>query len=169
MTGRFSGLRLPLAGIKSPKLLWVYDYWHACRGDFEMPARSNLQPEQMRPVLGNVMLVDVIDDPLDLRYSLFGSNIAASHGHDYTGQSVRDLMPAQFAEVIWAQYTEVIEAQHPLVHRIIFENDFRSSNYERITLPLSADGERVDKLLAVSEFESRFWQSVDMGAQQNCA
>ncbi|MGH6913817.1 MAG: PAS domain-containing protein [Geminicoccales bacterium] len=161
MTTVFKGSSLPISGINSPKLRRAHDYWSERRAQRSMPSRLDIRPEELVSLLGNVMLVDVSYEPPDLRYRLFGSEIALSHGADFTGKSVRDLDPPGFNELIWEQYMEVVTSGEPRVHRVIYETPRRLASYERLTLPLSADGQTVDMLFAISEYERRFWQAVE--------
>ena len=161
MINQFKGHPLPIEGLNSPKLRAAYDYWCERRGTRAMPSRGDIRPEDMVGVLGSAMLVDVTYDPPDLRYRLFGSDIALAHGADFTGRSVKDIEPEGFNDLIWRQYMEVVASREPRVHKVIYETATKVSNYERITLPLSSQGERVDMLLAVSEYEKRFWQDVE--------
>ena len=75
MEPRFGAIELPIAGIRSPKIQWAYDYWLARKGDRELPSRADFLPEEMKPILGNMMVIDVAYDPLELRYALFGTNL----------------------------------------------------------------------------------------------
>ncbi|MDJ0950370.1 MAG: PAS domain-containing protein [Alphaproteobacteria bacterium] len=164
MNTDFKGHPLPIEGLNSPKLRAAYDYWRERCGTRAMPSRDDIRPEDMVGLLGNAMLVDVTYDPPDLRYRLFGSDIANAHGADFTGRSVKDLEPEGFNDLIWRQYMEVVASREPRVHKVIYQTETKASNYERITLPLSSDGKRVDMLLAVSEYEKRFWQDVEQDA-----
>lgn len=161
MTAKFKGHPLPIGGLNSPKLCAAYDYWNGLRGERAMPSREDVRPEDMVGLLGSAMLVDVTYDPPDLRYRLFGSEVAVAHGADFTGRSIKEINPEGFNDLIWRQYMEVVASREPRVHKVIYETETKVSNYERITLPLSSDGKRVDMLLAVSEFEKHFWQDVE--------
>lgn len=157
----FKSIALPIAGIHSPKLKQAHDYWLGRRGNRTMPAREDIHPEEIAPILGNILLVDVTYDPLDFRYRLFGSAIAEAHGADYGGMSVRDLEPDGFNDLIWEQYSEVVESRTPLVHQVVYDTPKKLLSYERITMPLSSDDDTIDMLFAVSEYEKRFWQGIE--------
>ena len=120
MITQFKGHLLPIEGLNSPKLRAAYDYWNARRGTRAMPSRADIRPEDMVGLLGNAMLVDVTYDPPDLRYRLFGSDIALAHGADFTGLSVKEIEPEGFNDLIWRQYMEVVASREPRVHKVIY-------------------------------------------------
>jgi len=153
----FTGESLPLAELRDPALRKVYDYWCLIRGERELPSRKDISPEDMKVYLSRVMLIDVSYRPLDFVYRVFGSGIAQAAGKDYTGKSVRHLDPAEFAALIWRQYTEVVNERKPCLHGIKLSAGSRLLRYHRLTLPLSGDGVVIDKLLAVSIEDGKFW------------
>jgi hypothetical protein len=107
------------------------------------------------------MLIDVLYEPLDFIYRVFGTGIATAHRKDFTGKSVREIEPSEFSDVIWKQYSEVLENKGPLLHGVTFVTDERYLKYFRLTLPLSSKGVVIDQLLAVSIEDGRFWEAVD--------
>ena len=167
MRSRFSSQELPLSGLRSPKLVRAHDYWRDKRGSRAMPSRADLHPEEMAEILGSIMLLDVSYDPLDFRYTLFGSEIAEQYGDDCTGKSVREIQPEGFNDLVWNIYEDALAVAGPIVHRIAFETKTRRVHFERLALPLSGDGSRIDKFLSVSEYQKEFWQRVEdeIGAQ----
>ena len=162
-TQKFSGESLPLSELGHPVLREAYDYWcRKCRGR-AMPSRQDIAPEEMKSYLSRVMLIDVHRAPLDFVYRVFGSVIASAHGREYTGRSARTLEPAGFAELIWQQYLEVAETKAPRLHAVRLASGDKYLDYQRLTVPLSSDGEIVDKLLAVSIEDGDFWKPVAGG------
>jgi hypothetical protein len=156
----FSGEALPVTELQHPVLRTAYDYWCLIKGEREFPARADITPEGMKLYLSRVMLVDVSYEPLDFVYRVFGSGIAQAFGKDYSGKSVRQLEPPEFAALIWRQYLEVVNERRPCLHAIQVTAGTRFLKYHRLTLPLSADGLAVDKLLAISIEDGKFWQSL---------
>ena len=145
----FTGESLPLTELRDPALRKVYYYWCLIKGERELPSRKDIAPEEMKVYLSRVMLIDVSYQPLDFVYRVFGSGIAQAAGKDYTGKSVRQLEPADFAGLIWRQYLDVVNQRKPCLHGIRLAAGARLLRYHRLTLPLSGDGAVVDKLLAV--------------------
>ncbi|HLJ20577.1 MAG TPA: PAS domain-containing protein [Stellaceae bacterium] len=157
---KFSGESQPLTELREPVLREAYDYWCRRRGARSMPAREDIAPEDMKSYLPRVLLIDVRRDPLDFVYRVFGSGVAQAYGKEFTGRSARDLKPAGFAALIWRQYLEVVETRAPRLHWVLLALGGNYLRYQRVTLPLSDDGETVDKLLAVSIENGDFWKTV---------
>ena len=156
---QFTGESLPLGELRHPLLHAAHDYWSQKRGNREFPSRKDISTEGMKTFLANVMLIDVSYDPLDFVYRVFGSGVGRAQGKDYTGKSVRDLKPAKFSDLIWHQYVEVVNRRKPCLHGVMYSADAKYEKYHRVTLPLSSDGLVIDKLLAVSIEDGKFWKA----------
>jgi hypothetical protein len=61
------------AVIVDPLLQRLYDYWQERRSPRSMPSRSDIDPVDMRFILGNLLLVDVLAAPLRFRIRLHGT------------------------------------------------------------------------------------------------
>jgi len=72
----------------------LYDYWDQKRGGRRMPTRADLDPLEMQPWLGNLLLIDVTGGN-GFVYRLYGTAFVDSFGIDMTGRSVDDLAPEQ--------------------------------------------------------------------------
>jgi len=155
----YLGKSLPLSALRDPLLVQAYDYWCARRGARRFPARDDIAPEDMRAFLAQVLLFGVTYDPLDFVYRVFGSGVAAAHGADFSNKSVSEIQPPEFATVIGEQYGEVIARRTPVLHQVIYSPRRRHIDYQRITMPLSTDGEIIDMLLAVSAESGAFWKA----------
>ena len=153
---QFTGESLPLTELRHPALRSAYEYWCLKKGSRTFPSRKDISPEEMKPYLANVMLIDVLYEPFDFIFRVYGSEIARATGKDHTGKSVHSLEPPEFATLIFEHYREAVEERKPRLHGIIFE---LHKKYHRVTLPLSSDGLRIDKLLAVSIEDRKFWET----------
>jgi hypothetical protein len=157
---QFTGESLPLSELRHSMLSEVYDYWRLKKGDREFPSRKDIAPEDMKAYLGKLMLIDVSYRPLDFFYRVFGSEIARSHGKDYTRQSICQIQPSEFGKLVWEQYLDAVNGRKPCLHRVTLDVGGKFEKYHRVTLPLSSDGVVIDKLLAVSLQDKKFWQNV---------
>jgi hypothetical protein len=130
----------------------LYEFWKERRGTRLAPSRAELDPVSLRYVLGNLLLVDVLRDPLRFRYRLCGTNIVARAGFDLTGRFVDDHPEPQFREFALARYRKVVELAAPLhdLRNQVF--DHRTRRYEVLMLPLSSDGTSVDMVLVAMKY-----------------
>jgi len=138
--------KLP-ADLHDPRLRRLYEYWDSRRGARKMPSRDDLDPLEMRFILGNLLLVDVLPEPLRFRIRLHGSEMARRAGYDLTGRMLDELPDTQFGALARQSFTALVETGMPrcgIRDRVM---DARVYRYEVLLLPLSRDGTAVDMLL----------------------
>jgi hypothetical protein len=143
-----------MQGIVHPKLRQLYEYWDGKRGARSMPSRADLDPIDIRFAIGDVILADVIDEtPPRFRIRLHGTNLSERTNFDLTGKML-DAMPVpEFRDLSTRSFRKVVrtkEPLHALANRLL---DGRMQRYEAILLPLSSDGERIDRLLVGMIYE----------------
>jgi hypothetical protein len=134
--------------ITHPKLRQLYEYWDGKRAGRDMPSRADLDPVEMRFVIGNVIMVDGIEGtPPGFRIRLHGTNLSEQVRFDLTGKMLDEMPLAEFRELTRHSFAHVATTKQPLhAHRDrILDN--RRRFYETIILPLSSDGEKVDRIL----------------------
>ena len=140
--------------IVHPKLQRLYQYWSEKRGERPMPARADLDPIDIRFAIGDVILADVIDEtPPRFRIRLHGTNLSERTNFDLTGKMLDEMPAPEFRDLSHRSFTKVVrtrEPLHALANRLL---DGRTQRYEAIILPLSADGQRVDRLLIGMVFD----------------
>jgi hypothetical protein len=144
-------IQTPLA-LVDHDLRRLYEFWKERRGTRLAPSRAEMDPISLRYVLGNLLLVDVLRDPLRFRYRLCGTNIVARVGLDLTGRFVDDHPEPQFRQFALERYRKVIELGAPLhdLRNQVF--DHRTRRYEVLMLPLSGDGTTIDMVLVAMKF-----------------
>jgi hypothetical protein len=142
------------AQLTSDDLVQLFDYWRARRGTKAMPARKDIDPLDIRRHLPRLMLMDVLEEPLRMRYRLIGTDVVAATGEDRTGRTSD--MVAFFGEHpdVMRNYQAVVRDRVPKLYREPFRNQRNGAIYETDTLllPLSGDGERVDMVLVYFQF-----------------
>ena len=130
-------------------------YWQSKWVDARLPGRHDLDPPMEVPwLLPNIVLVDVAHDPLDLRYRLVGTEVCNRVGRDYTGIRLMDLPHQRPGSRVWDSAAAVIAARRPIFSDIPYVgSDPFVRDYQDLLMPLSSDGEAVDMILALIEFE----------------
>jgi len=145
----------------TPLLRQAYAYWDAKRNGREMPARRDLDPAEMVPLLPYLVLMDVQHAakpgwPLDFRYRLIGTHADLMMNGRYTGKSMSDLPHQQPGSRIWESLEAVTLARVPRVNRVPYvgpHKDFIS--VVDMVMPLSSDGATVDMLFCIIDFVPR--------------
>jgi hypothetical protein len=135
-----------------PDLKAALDYWQLKRGSRLAPARADIDPVEIAPLLPRVMLVDVSTDPVDFRFRLAGTGIVKIHGAELTKKRALELEPPAYAEIIHRHYADALERRAPVAHRLLLECESRRSAYMRIILPLSEDGAAINRLMTVESY-----------------
>lgn len=143
-----------------PELDWVetshrdiramLDYWRGKCAGRPMPARSDLDPADIRPFLPYVTLVDVVADERRFVYRLIGTMEVALRGGDPTGKSVVEAFFGRSAESVLQKYEIVCTTREPYHERDDYQVVDRYVGEENLFLPLSDDGEQVNKILVFS-------------------
>lgn len=135
------------AGIREPRLARLYGYWLTLRGNRRFPARRDLDPVDLRYVLGHLILLDVLRDPLRFRYRLHGAEITSTVGYDLTGKLLDEMPDAEYRDYAIQRCGELVETGEPLVIRRDRTLYGRPGSYEALWLPFSEDGTNVTMLV----------------------
>lgn len=137
----------------SPPLPALISYWDRKRGTKIMPAPADIDPVEIPRLLPSLVLADVTYDPLDIRYRLMGTHVVEMGGVDRTGQSLREGHEGERLEERLAAIEHLLELRGPVA--LAGRLDWLDRGYRRfecVHLPLSADGERVTRLIAAYAF-----------------
>ncbi len=121
-----------------------------------MPSRADLDPIEMKQWLPGITLIDVFENPRRLVYRLVGTKLIELRGRDVTGMTVEEGFIGASLEDVLENYRLVIEEK-----TLVYDWDplpspdgwFREP--EGLLLPLSTDGETVDKVIIYSEVTRR--------------
>lgn len=136
--------------IRNPRLARLYAYWQARRGERLMPSRGDIDPIEMKEWLGNLVLIEFLGGGVEnFRIRVDGTNIAEYSGSDRTGTGAERITSAQERRVLFVQYGAVLDQRRPAYHETEFTNsEGRFMREEKLLLPLSADGDTVNMVLA---------------------
>lgn len=128
----------------------IYTYWSSKREGREFPSRRDLDPADMVAHLDEIALLDIEDDISRSRFRVYGSGLAARTGKDYTGKTIADVQPTLFSEALQRQFSDVIIGQQPVLHSISIDTGLQEHYFARLSLPLSDDGIKINKVLTAS-------------------
>jgi hypothetical protein len=132
----------------------LYDYWQARRKDGRLPARADIHPSELRFLMGNLLLVEALCDPLRFRYRLAGTNLSRFLKVELTGKLLDQHPDPGFRKQATATYTALVETRQPWATRRDTMIDGRLRRYEVLLLPLAADGANVDMILGAMRFRT---------------
>lgn len=139
-----------------PALYRLYSLWQSRRRDGALPARADFDPLEMRYMLGNICLIDVLRAPkLRFRYRLVGVNLAARTGADMTGYFVDEFPDPDYRALLLERCHDLTGNPRPLISRKNRVIGRRRYDYEAVWLPLASDGRNVDMLMAGQVYNRR--------------
>jgi hypothetical protein len=131
------------------------DYWDSKRAGRRMPARRDIEPTEILDLLPYVVLIDVEREPLDFRYRLVGTAVAARIGHDHTGARFSALGPQGRGSEVWNTALRILEEKRPIVSYVPYVGFNRwIQNYRDISMPLSENNDEVNMIFGVLQFET---------------
>lgn len=138
----------PGLNCRDATLLAIHRYWLGKRGDRKFPGRADIDPIDLAPHLGNVVLIDVERSPLRLRYRLIGTNITHVMNRDSTGRYYDEIYPEPLLRQIYASFQWMLDHGQPLrTFGEAFYPDKNFYHYETLNLPLAANGRDIDMVL----------------------
>ena len=128
------------AELESPKLTFVHDYWQRLRGDRVAPQASEIDPIDLKPSLGFVLLLDILDDGFDACYRLYGTGVSEKAGRDWTGARVSEMnriVRTDMALFYRATYLAAFRRQEPLFTLHASPRWLPTEAWRRVLLPLT--------------------------------
>jgi hypothetical protein len=137
-----------VAQLSDPHLLALHAYWLAKRGDRTMPAREDIDPSEIKPLLPYMTMHDMREADR-YRIRLVGTAIVAFVGRDFTGQLAGVEMPPEAAQMMRKILDTVAETRSPLFRagKAWWWKEKAYRDFEACFLPLSSDGKTVTMIL----------------------
>ena len=145
----------PTSRYQSPQKIGILnalnEYWQMKCGDHALPSRADLDPAEFRYALGNVSLIDVLEDPLRFRIRVIASNIEARFDRPLTGTYLDDLPEPENARLWDKVYRTVVRTGKPqtCVGRVVEDGVERM--YRATIWPLASNHRDIDMLLCCRE------------------
>lgn len=139
--------------VASSAIVALQDYWQRLHRDRRLPAKRDIDPAEIKPLLPYLVIAEIHWEPLRVRYRLVGTEAARFAGADYTGQWLHETGWGEAIAEIETNFRRVAESGRPLfgADRILWVDD-KWKHYEWAMLPLSDDGTRVTHCLIIEDF-----------------
>jgi hypothetical protein len=133
-----------------PKIRALLSYWQSKLHGRAMPARRDIAPFEIPELLPHLFLVDVPPTG-PMVYRLSGTAVVTLMGHDVTGRTIGERMAPAYRDEAIARYARIAAGARPFFHRARMREDTNDfADVERLVLPLSEDGVRVNMLLGMT-------------------
>jgi len=140
-------------GIQDSRLRHLYEHWQDKKGSRRLPNRRDIDPLAFADVLGHVMLLDVLGDPLRFRVRVHGTAMVKEAGYDLTGKLMDELPIVDYRDYVRERCEGLVRTGEPLVVHHNRSIDSRVRTYEALWLPFSDDGQNVTMLLCAMIYD----------------
>jgi len=149
--------QVPLTEILTPEIEAFVGYWESLKDGAFAPSWQRFDLVALAPKsIPNIVVVDVVREPLDFVVRFWGTAHVARKGADKTGKSV-NYAPEFRGQAAFEEYRWVVDNRRPLASRdIVNLQDVTGSLPFRqmlVRLPLSNDGETVDHVISLAVWE----------------
>jgi len=132
-------------------------YWERKKGARPAPPKSAIDPVELRDLLPNILLIDVVGNPPRFRARLFGSALVEAYGEEVTGKFGEEVdLDAVHAELMGFVERAAAKCKPQYLRAAFTKRNGRHLQYEQILLPLSEDGTKVNMLLSAYCVEEAF-------------
>ena len=141
--------------VPSTRARRMHQYWLDKKGARAMPARSDIDPSEIKDLLPNVILTRLEYEPFRVLYKLIGTRAVENAGIDYSGRYLDQIdFVSEFGTDWPAIYRGIADDKAPVygLCQIRF-TDGVIKPYVCAMFPLSNDGENVDQVLAIEDLE----------------
>jgi hypothetical protein len=130
-----------------------YAYWLAGKGERTLPLRGDFDPLIEIPrLVPNIIVFDVLEEPLDFVYRLIGTKVRTHLMQDLTGARMSNIEFQRPPSVIWSHHVWVVENAAPRFMRPPYVGPHKDFLFiEAVILPCGS-GIHVDKLIVFVDF-----------------
>jgi hypothetical protein len=144
-----------LAAPRDPDLQALHAYWQRKRGERLMPSRAAIDPLELRALLPHIVLYNVegLGGPYTVR--LVGTAIVEFMGQDLTGKRCNFGLEEPGATRVIRLLDSIVTGREPrfVTGKALWCKNQQFRSFESTSMPLSADGETVNMILAGVKFD----------------
>lgn len=121
----------------------LFDYWNTLRGSRPAPERSEIEPSDIRSILGDTFILEVSMQYRTVAFRLAGTRLCAAHGRELKGLGFLALWSEDDNYEIAKSIARVYRDMTPILLSYTAQSATgRTLEYEAVILPLApaADG-----------------------------
>lgn len=134
----------------------LHDYWSSKRqGSDDLPSRADIRPEEIKPLLPYLMILEFEQPARTFRYRLIGTAVVDGVGKDYTGLTLTESHPNVGAfETVTRAMLDLMDDAAPRWRRgaPMFRHHAEVQRLENLILALATDRRTPDRILAMTLF-----------------
>lgn len=143
---------LPFSAVPE-QLRPLYAYWQGKCGVHRMPARADIDPLDLRSILGWISLIEIRPTPPKFFVRVAASNLNNPFGTQ-NGSDLSVIRSAAYRAALERHWTLVAETGEPRFDEFTLEFQGYKLVYCRLALPLGADHSTPDMILLGSHFDN---------------
>ncbi|MBL6937104.1 MAG: PAS domain-containing protein [Alphaproteobacteria bacterium] len=154
-----SGL-IALDAVDNPILQLALAYWSRLKGERSYPARADLMPRDLAPLLRHVCLLRVLDGGADYEFRIVGDAHVISHGFSMQGLRISDIdgFSPGYGPALKMLYDRAVRRRTCYAFRGWLERGEKNKQYiysESVFMPMGPDEATIDHVLNVAVYTPR--------------
>lgn len=137
----------------NPQLIRILSLWRAAAGEQAFPHPAALGPAELKPVLPNVHIYTLSPEAPRYRIRLIGTRMTDYIGRNLAGKSVDEVSAVALRRALNGLISAVESAGtwlHLMAPRALALPNDDHKSLESLWLPCAADGQTIDRIIAVS-------------------
>ena len=134
----------------------LYTYWNSIRGQRPAPDRSEIEPNDIRELLGDTFILEI--DPFfnSVSFRLSGTRLCNAYGRELKGLGFMTLWDEQDNFSIHKIVRNVYEQNKPhILHAVSVSHYGETADYQFLMLPLQNNGAATSRILGLATCSSQ--------------
>lgn len=129
----------------------LYEYWNLLRGSRSAPERSEIEPSDIRDVLGDTFILEVSTQFRTIAFRLAGTRLCAAHGRELKGLGFLALWSEDDNFPIVKAVNKVYGKHEPMLISYAAQSETgRFVEYEAVLLPLQQAPDGNQRILGIA-------------------
>lgn len=139
--------------LRSTRIKALHAYWHEL-AQGSVPRRSDIDPTRVKNLLPYLIIAEMSDEPMRVRYRLVGTEVVRFTGMELTGRYLDDIKMDDFSlsELLHAYRSIRDSGQCGIGVAKFTMDDTPLLTTEYLLCPLRTDSAKIDKCIAIEDY-----------------
>ncbi|MDF1749061.1 MAG: hypothetical protein P1V34_09335 [Alphaproteobacteria bacterium] len=147
-----SSSNLPIESIEA--FDQAFDFWTSLKGATTFPLKSAIDITRIPKLIPNLVLFEIVTNPLDFRYKLIGEQVREKLSPGTLGKTLRELPNKGPGSNIWTIYETVYETGIPRYGHLNYTgHDTDITDVLNLSLPFSSTGFDITHILSIIQMK----------------
>ena len=133
--------------LRSQRSYDFFGHWLARRRGPSLPLRSDIDPVDLKPWMGNVTLIETRRPQAGYHIRVWPTRVAEFSGADFHNRPLDAVRPRNLAEKLSAWCDEAVSEGQPVAGHCSLSGTLSDAVFEVVVMPLSRNGETADMVL----------------------